>query len=127
MEQINFDYSLKNIPIPSKQSYLKCMIEEIESLTRRMRWKAHFFDSNDTENRESPNFNFGFKSDITPSQKEHLNVFENDLCNIVQCIEFRHSRNIFQKQLATDRKQINETDSLLVSTDKITNMHKMPV
>ena len=90
-----------------------------------MRWKAHFFDINNTENSNSPNFNFRFKSDITPSQKEHLNAFENDLYEMVRCIEFRLLRNAFQKQLATDIKQINETDFALVSADKTTNMYEM--
>ena len=127
MEQINIDYSLKNIPIPSNQSFLKCMIEKIESLIRRIRWKAHFFDSNNTENNSSLNFNFGFKSDKTPPQKEHLNAFENDLYDMVRCIQFRSSRNVFQKQLATDIKQIKETDFVLVSADKTTNMYIMSV
>ena len=127
MERVNIDYSLKNIPIPSNQSFLKCMIEKIESLIRRMRWKAHFFDSNNTENNSSLNFNFGFKSDKTPPQKEHLNAFENDLYDMVRCIQFRSSRNVFQKQLATDIKQIKETDFVLVSADKTTNMYIMSV
>ena len=117
MEQINFDYSMKNIPIPRRQSYLKFMIDKIESLIRRMHWKAHFFHSNSTENNESPNFNFGFKSDIIPPPKEHLDAFENDLYDMVRCIEFRQSHNIFKKQLPTDIKLIKETDLVLVSTD----------
>ena len=127
MEQINFDYSVKNIPIPSNQFYLKCMIEKIESLIGRMPWKEQFFNSKSTENSDSPDFNFQFKSDLTPPQKEHLNAFENDLYDMVRCIEFRRSCNVFQKQLATDIKQINETSFVLVSADKTTNMYKMSV
>ena len=40
--RVNFGDSLKNIPIPSNQFYLKCMIDKIESLIGRIRWKAHF-------------------------------------------------------------------------------------
>ena len=82
-----------------------------------MGWKAHIFDSNNTENNSSLNFNFAFKSDITPPQKEHLNTFENDFYDMVQCNQFRRSHNVFQKQLATDIKQIKETDFVLVSAD----------
>ena len=103
------------------------MIEKIESLIRRMSWKAHFFDSNNTKDSDISNFNFGFKSDITPPQKEHLNAFENELYDMVRSIEFRRSHNVFQKQLATDVKQINETDFVLVSADKTTTMNKMSV
>ena len=88
------------------------MIEKIESLIRRMSWKAHFFDSNNTKDSDISNFNFGF---------------ENELYDMVRSIEFRRSHNVFQKQLATDVKQINETDFVLVSADKTTTMNKMSV
>ena len=44
---------------------------------------------------------------------------------MAQCTEFGRSRNVFQKQLSSDIKQINETDFVLVSADKTTNMYKM--
>ena len=40
---MNIDYSLKNIPIPSADSYKRRLIEKVESVIRRMRWKAFFF------------------------------------------------------------------------------------
>ena len=43
MEKLDIDYSLKNIPIPSNESYLIKLIEKIESVVKRMRWRAHFF------------------------------------------------------------------------------------
>ena len=45
METVNFNYSLKNIPIPNNKSCLKTMIDKVEKFIRRMRWKAHFFES----------------------------------------------------------------------------------
>ena len=45
MEKVNFNYSLKNIPIPSNNLYLKTLIDKVSSLIRRMRWKAYFFDN----------------------------------------------------------------------------------
>ena len=41
---------------------------------------------------------------------------------MVRCIELRCSHNVFHKQLTTDIKQINETDFVLVSAYKTTNM-----
>ena len=41
MEMKSFDYSLKNIPIPSQRKYLKCMVEKVESFIKRSRWKGH--------------------------------------------------------------------------------------
>ena len=43
MKLKNFGYSWKNIPIPSKTNYLKCMIEKVESFVKRLRWKAFYF------------------------------------------------------------------------------------
>ena len=43
MRQFRLDYPLKNIPIPSRDNYLRNWIEKVESVLKRMRWKAHFF------------------------------------------------------------------------------------
>ena len=43
MELKNFGFSLKDIPIPSKSNYLKCMIEKVESFVKRLRWEAFYF------------------------------------------------------------------------------------
>ena len=61
MERIRFDRSLKNIPIPSRDSYQ--LLDKIESVIKRIRWKVHFFliniyDTNDNMNKET----YGFKS-----------------------------------------------------------------
>ena len=45
MERLSFDYSLKKTPLPGKRSYKLKLIEKIESVLKRMRWKAHFFSS----------------------------------------------------------------------------------
>ena len=47
MEKINYNYSLKKIPIPSITSYQLKLIEKVESVIKRMRWKAHFFLNGD--------------------------------------------------------------------------------
>ena len=131
MERINFDYSLKNIPIPSNQSYLKTMIEKVEAFIKRIRWKAYFFELNNNGSSQNDQYssssNFGFKSQTTPPQNNHLNAFENDMYEMVRSIEFRHSSNEFQTQLATDIKKINETTSLIISADKTTNKYNMSV
>ena len=37
MRQFRFDYSLKNIPIPSQDAYLRNLIEKVENVLKRMR------------------------------------------------------------------------------------------
>ena len=43
MEKFDIDDSLKNIPIPSNESYLIKLIDNIESVGKRMGWRANFF------------------------------------------------------------------------------------
>ena len=62
MERINFNYSLKNISIPSNQSYLKTMIEKVEAFIKRIRWKAHFFELNN--NGSSQNDQYSSSSNL---------------------------------------------------------------
>ena len=35
---------MKNIPIPPINAYLKKLIEKVENVIKRMRWKAFFFE-----------------------------------------------------------------------------------
>ena len=64
---INFPYSMKNIPVPSKKVYLKILIDKIELLIKRIRWKALFF-GNETEST----FNYGFKTRKCQPQHKDL-------------------------------------------------------
>ena len=43
MEKVNFGYSMKNIPIPDGKSYKLQLIQKIEDLIKKIRWKAIFF------------------------------------------------------------------------------------
>ena len=45
MNAINFAYSLKNILTPSRRSYLKSLMNKVESFLRRIRWKANFYEN----------------------------------------------------------------------------------
>lgn len=61
MENINFNYSLKNTPAPSRSSYQLKLINKIESVIKREKWKAFFF-LKDTNSNETAREAFGFKS-----------------------------------------------------------------
>ena len=85
MEKVNLEYSLKNIPIPSKRNYKLKLMEKTEMLIKRMRWKAIFFDEKD---KNRPKETYGLKSFKTPSQVKDLLPFENDLLNLVKNVKF---------------------------------------
>ena len=123
MDQRNFGYSMKNIPIAGRNAYMKRMMEKVESVLRRMRWKALFFEKPEAA---GPRLNtFGFKSTKAPPPMEHLNAFENDLYDLVRNIQFTTRRNEFQKQLARDVREMARSEDVLVHADKTTNLYSM--
>ena len=67
MENINFNYSLKNIPTPSRLSYQLKLINKIESVIKRVKWKAFFF-LRDNKSNKTARETFGFKSKQHPAQ-----------------------------------------------------------
>ena len=134
MEQTRFDYSMKNIPIPSRNTYIKKLIEKTESVIKRIRWKAFFFEQNKDKNktnRDSDNDdsnsaidnNFGFKSRKCPPQNEELNNFEADVYDMIKNIEFRQVRDDFQDQLQHDIRKINNSTKAFIPADKTNNYH----
>ena len=123
MEKKNFNYSLKNIPVPNKQGYLKSMIDKVEHFLKKMRWKAYFYEKGNS--KITDNGHFGFKSENTPPQIDALIPFENDIYELVRSIEFKTDLNDFQKQLKHDVKEIRSSDSLFVPADKTTNIYKV--
>ena len=48
MDKINFGYSMKNIGIPQNKTYLLQLIEEIEMVIKRMRWKVLYNGKKET-------------------------------------------------------------------------------
>ena len=64
MEKLNYNYSFKNIPTPTRASYQLTLTEKIESVIKRMLWKAHFFLNGDKK-ENGTKISFGFNQDTT--------------------------------------------------------------
>ena len=124
MEKVNFNYSLKNIHIPSNNLYLKTLIDKVSSLIRRMRRKAYFFDNPD-QKHESNNNNFGFRSEYSLPQSAALIPIENDMYELIPNVLFKRCSNNFQTQLTSDIKSIQHSKNLLTPADKTTNLYKV--
>ena len=60
MEKLNLNDSLKNIPI-TDNIYQVNLIEKIESVLKRMRWRAHFF-LNQSKRQANTKTTYDFKS-----------------------------------------------------------------
>ena len=124
--QLTLNYSLKNIPIPSNRLYLKRLIEMTESVLKRMRWRAFFFlrrDNEEVEQREEEYY--GFNSRRCPPQMEELKPFEDDVEKLFGNIQFRRTRDDFQKILQKDAATIRGSTDIFVPADKTKNIYRM--
>ena len=72
--EIEFGYSLKNIPTPDEKSYKVRHLEKIEIFIKTMRWRAMFFINNNKEATEDykEGFSYGLKSGRSPPQVKTL-------------------------------------------------------
>jgi len=121
MEKTNLHYSKKNIPIASERDYKMKLIEKIEAVIKRMRWKAIFFE-NDSE-EDAQNENYGLKTTNTPQQVPELVEFEKELIEIIPKLKFKNGMSNFQSKLKRDIKTIKESDKIYVPADKTSNMY----
>ena len=87
------------VPIPSERRYLLQLMEKVEMVITRMRWKAVHFNSNEkTDNNIEDNTEwYGLKSPCSPRQVKELIPFENDSVELIRNIKFRKIRNTFQE------------------------------
>ncbi|MCP4482402.1 MAG: hypothetical protein GY817_06445, partial [bacterium] len=117
----------KNIPTASINNYKAQLINKIEAVIRRMRWKAIFFQANDDEekNEDQQPETYGLKSRITPNPVPEMANFEKDLIGLVQKLKFKRNTNDFQNRMRQDVQQIKRSDKLYVPADKTTNMYKV--
>ena len=124
MESTMFDYSTKNIPLPSEQDYNRKLIEKTEHLCRRMRWKAYFFLNPEAKDHQKETF--GFSSKNTPPQIPAMLTFEKRLLSMIENIKFRKVKCWFQSKLSSDlRTNIKKSEELIVPADKTTNFYRM--
>ena len=103
-EQVNFQYSMKNIPIPPKQEYMLELIHSVREFIIKIKWRSHFF----LNPQETPaqKETFGFKSSNAPATIPELKTLEDKLYNLIKEIEFRDHKNPFQNRLKHDVEKI---------------------
>ena len=123
MEAIQFDYSTKNIPIPSEKNYRIKLTEKAEQLCERMRWKAYFYLH--PEIQHESNENYGINSKESPAQVSEFINFESRMVILVQNIKFRKQKCKFQKKLTTDTNIIKSKDLVLPRTKPLYNFFKI--
>ena len=123
MEQVNLGYSTKNIPVPSKNTYLQILISSMEKLNHRMRWKA-FFELN-PETKSKSKETFGFKSTAPAPYVPELKEFQDKMINLAKNITFGNKPNHFQQKLRADEQRIKNESKAHIKADKSTNFYPM--
>ena len=89
-------YSMKNIPIPKNNEYMKKLIGQMEKIIKRMRWRALFFLKEEDKYKTiadeiefyGKEEKFGFKSEKKPPPIKELEEFEKDFYEIARNIVF---------------------------------------
>ena len=114
---------MKNIGILQNKTYLLQLIEKIEMVIKRMRWKVLCCGKKETNGVKTEWF--GLKSSKAPKQVKELIPFENDLIALVQNIIFRKTRNHFQKKIKKDIQLIKSSDKTVTFADKTTNLYRL--
>ena len=123
----NFNYSMKNIPIPHNNQHKRECIIKTEDVIQRMRWKF-FFDSknkNKQNNNRPKKETFGFKTLRNAPQCQELLGFENDLNYLIANLEYCENKSNFQKRLSNDIRKINSSKNIFIKADKTSNYYEI--
>ena len=123
-KKANIKYSLKNIPIPHQDTYLKRLIDQVEKVLQRIRWKTFFFLNPQNKDKPQPE-RYGFKTPHNAPQSRELVNFEADVTHLIANLEFRDTKCSFQKQLKKDVNYIKKSDKVFVKADKTSNVYEV--
>ena len=118
-----YNYSTKNIPIPSERNYKLQLVEKIEIFIKRMRWKAIMYDAGCKENRKVEKY--GLKTLHSPKQVKELSAFEKELIAAVKDNKFRSAKSDFQTTLQEDIRLIQNSKKTMTFVDKTSNMYRL--
>ena len=124
MKLFNIDYSLKNIPTPTKDKYLTSFMDKLSNFINNVRWKVLYFEQG-TNKKEKNKENFGFKTKKTPPQPKSITEFESDLYKLAKNIKFEEKTNKFQNQMKKDILKINKSKNIFVKADKTSNIYEV--
>ena len=119
MDQVYFDYSMKNINIPPFKNFQLKLFNKAWILIKNMRWKAYFF-LNPSEKPYSKE-TFNFNSTSAPPPVKEMKHFEDKLADMIENIKEKEYKNSFQDKLKKDAIKITKEDKLIIPADKIHN------
>ena len=125
LRPINFNYSLKSIPISTNNKQYKIkMYEKVDKLITKMRWKA-FHLNNESTAVELSNYDGLFPTKKRAPEDKNLIKFENDLYELINNLKFRKYNNLFTQKLNNDLRAIKSTKKVFVFADKSNSIYKV--
>ena len=124
MDQVNFGYSTKNIPIPSEKDFTIELIKSVEKFVKNLKWRA-FHYLNPVNNRQRKE-TYGFNTTSPPPKVDELNELKDMLYDLVVSIKFKKHSNEFQSKLKEDIRNIARESKMYIAADKTNNFYKVP-
>ena len=122
MDQVNYNCSTKDIPIPSRKDYRILLIHSTKKFYDNLCWRVwHFKNPNNKEKKET----FGFPSTGKVPRDDDLKALESDLFELIENIEYRDARNDFHNNLSAKIDDIKKETKVIVPADKTSNFYKL--
>ena len=108
MEQVKFDYSMKNIPIPSEREFIIELISSVEKFIKNLKWRVFHYLNPAQQSRNKKTF--GFNSTSPPPKVAEL---QDKLYDLIFNIKFKNFSNQFQNKLKHDIKKLQRKEECL--------------
>ena len=121
MEKVAFDYSLKNIPIPPRKTFIEELIFRTQIFIQNLRWAAFWISKKDKDHERKQTY--GFKTEKSAPANVELDRFEFDLLHLIRNLEFRKISYPFQNEIKKDVKKIKSSKKVYLQADKTSNMY----
>ena len=124
MDKVNFNYSMKNIPLSSHKNYLIELIHSVARFVANLDKRVdHFLNHN--KNQHEKKERYGFNSTKAPPNCPELDQLKDMLYDLVIGVKFRNHSNHFQENLKRDIRKIEAERRMLIAADKTTNHYYM--
>ena len=120
MEQVELNYSRKNIPLPNNRDFQQIFLEKTRTFLRNVTLLVMVFLN---PNFKSKNIEtFGFKSSFEPKRIPELRDFEDQMLDMAVNLEFKDkakSTDKFQSHFYKDIKEIRRDKNLYINNKYI--------
>ena len=126
-EQLSLKFNGKDIPLPTKEQYLKKLILQTEKFIKNIRWKVFWYEKRGEDNEEDQEkenkFKGILKSTRTPPGNDLLKPFERDMYHLISNIQFREVQDPTLQEMGKEAKSIRQRTDIIINADKTQNRY----